>query len=263
MTNTATFDKLRLLKLHGMERAFQGVIESRHDQDLTIEEFMAHLVESEWTDRQNRKTRRLTQAAGFRSRAAFQEVDFTVQRGLDRKILMRLSDCSWVTEARSIIVAGPTGVGKSFIAQALGAQACALGHRTLYFNCSKLFQAFKDRRNDGSFRRFMNRIARTPLLILDDFGLAALDVHDRLSLLEIVEDRHGRSATIIASQLPVARWFEMIGDPTIADAICDRLVHQAVRLNLTGVSMRAKQAEKQPESLLPDCINPATTLDSV
>ncbi|MFH2114860.1 MAG: ATP-binding protein [Spirochaetota bacterium] len=133
------------------------------------------------------------------------EVDYTVQRGLDRKTIMHLSDSSWVTGACSIIVSDPTSVGKSFMAQALGAQVCALGHRTLYFNCSKLFQTLKDRRNDGSFRRFMNRIAKTPLLILDAFGLAALDVHDRLSLLEIVEDRHGRTATIIASQLPVAR----------------------------------------------------------
>ena len=139
--------------------------------------------------------------------------------------------------------------GKSFLAQALGTQACYLGHKTLYFNCGKLFPLLRIKRAEGSYQRFIARIAHTAVLILDDFGLLALDAESRLSLLEIIEDRYDRAATIISTQIPVAKWFDIIGDPTLADAICDRVVHQAMRINLTGKSMRAiKQALPAPKS---------------
>lgn len=263
MNNTATFDKLRQLKLYGMERAFQGIVETRHEVALTIDELMAHLVESEWSERQNRKTKRLTKAAGFRSRSAFCEIDFTVQRGLDRTTLMRLSDCSWIDVGKSLIITGPTGVGKSFVSQAIGAQACALGYRTLYYNCSKLFHALRERRVEGTYQRMIARIGKTPLLILDDFGLAVMDVQDRLALLEIIEDRYGRSSTIITSQIPVAQWFDVIGDATIADAICDRLVPEATRFLLSGISLRARQGNTVANEPKNACAKPATTVDSI
>ena len=255
VNNVATLEKMHTLKLYGMERAFKAIIETTHDRTLSHDELMAHVVDSEWDDRRNRKTRRLTRAAGFRMRAAFPEIDFTAERGLDRNALMRLSDCAWITASKNLIISGPTGVGKSYLAQSLGSQACMLGYRTLYFNCGKLFQFLKEKRSEGGYQRFVGRIARTPLLILDDFGLFPLDAQDRLSLLEIIEDRLGRTATIIASQIPVAQWFDVIGDPTIADAICDRIVPQAIRIALSGMSMRARKGQREQSEA---CVNSAT-----
>jgi DNA replication protein DnaC len=255
VNNAATLDKLRLLKLYGMERAFHALLEASQDRVLTSDELVAHITDAEWDDRHNRKTRRLTKAAGFRTRAAFPEVDFAIARGLDRNAFMRLSDCSWIAAGKNVVVSGPTGVGKSYLSQALGSQACTLGHRTAYFNCSKLFQTLKEKRSTGGYQRFVGRIARTPLLILDDFGLVTLDAQDRLALLEIVEDRLGHHATIIATQIPVAQWFDVIGDPTIADAVCDRIVPQAIRIPLSGMSMRALQGQREQSSA---CAIPAT-----
>jgi len=256
MNNTATIEKMRLLKLYGMERAFQTLLESEHQRELTHDELVAHIVEAEWDERQGRKTKRLTRAAGFRTRAAFPEVDFSVERGLDKNAFVRLSDCAWIGAGKTIIISGSTGVGKSYLAQSLGTQACMLGHRTLYYNCAKLFPLFKQKRSEGTYHRLVARIARTPVLILDDFGIVTLDAQDRLSLLEIIEDRHARAATIIASQIPVSKWFDVIGDPTIADAVCDRLVPQAIRFKLSGKSMRSFSSQNEPDS----CINPATAV---
>jgi DNA replication protein DnaC len=255
MNNAATLEKMKLLKLYGMERAFRAFLDANQERSLTHDELMAHAVDVEWDDRRDRKTRRLTHAAGFRSRAAFQEVDFSTDRGLDRNSFLRLSDCSWIPAGKSIVISGPTGVGKSFLAQSLGFQACLLGHRTLYFNCGKLFQSLRQKRAEGGYQRLIARIAKTPLLILDDFGLVPLEVQDRLALLEMIEDRYGRTATVIATQIPVAQWFNVIGDPTIADAVCDRIVHQAIRISLSGMSMRALKGTEYPNE---PCVISAT-----
>ena len=255
MNNAATLEKLKALKLYGMERAFRGILESSQDRVFGADELVAHVTDAEWDDRHNRKTRRLTKAAGFRTRAAFPEIDFAIERGLDRNTFMRLSDCSWIAAGKNVVISGPTGVGKSYLSQALGSQACTLGYRTAYFNCSKLFQTLKEKRSTGGYQRFIGRIARTPLLILDDFGLVPLDAQDRLSLLEIIEDRLGHHATIIATQIPVAQWFDVIGDPTIADAVCDRIVPQAIRIPLSGMSMRAIQGQREQSAA---CAIPAT-----
>ncbi len=156
---------------------------------------------------------------------------------------MRFADCSWIRKQRNIIVTGPTGVGKSFIASALGQRACVLGFRVLYFNAAKLFATLKLAKADGSYLKLLNRIQKQDLILIDDFGLEHLDKESRLSLLEIMEDRHGVHSTIITSQLPIKNWHEIIGDPTIADAICDRLVHSAFRIELKGESVRKKFQE--------------------
>ena len=239
MNNVATLEKLKTMKLFGMERTFRTVLDSSQDRGLSCDELIAMLADAEYDDRHHRRTQRLVKSAGFRNRASFPTIDFSLDRGLDRTEFLRLADCSWIKAAKTIIIAGPTGIGKSFLAQALGSQACAEGYRTLYFNCAKLFQAFKDRRVSNGYQRYVARIAHTPLLILDDFGIAPLDSQDRLALLEISEDRLGRNATIISTQIPVAQWFDVIGDPTIADAVCDRIVPQALRINLLGKSVRA------------------------
>lgn len=242
MNNTATLEKLRELKFRGMERAFAGIIEADHPQGLSGDELVAHLVDAEYEERQLRKTNRLTRTAAFRSKAAFPDIDFRTERGLDKTTFMRLSDCGWITQGKAIVISGPTGVGKSYLAQALGMQACQLGFRTLYFNCSKLFPLLALKRGEGYYHRLISRIARTHVLILDDFGLLTLDAQDRLALLEIIEDRYGRAGTVIASQIPVNKWFNVIGDPTIGDAVCDRLIPQAIRINLSGKSLRLEKS---------------------
>jgi DNA replication protein DnaC len=235
VNTVATIEKMHIIKLYGMERAFRALVETTQDRTLSHDELMAHVVECEWDDRRNRKTRRLTRAAGFRNRAASPRLTSSPPG----------ASSGWIAASKNIIISGPTGVGKSFLAQCLGSQACMLGHRTLYFNCGKLFHILKEKRSEGCYQRFVGRIARTPHLVLDDFALCPLDAQDRLSLLEIVDDRLGQAATIIASQIPVAQWFDIIGDPTIADAVCDRIVPQAIRISLSGISMRAQRGQRE------------------
>jgi DNA replication protein DnaC len=207
---------------------------------ITPDEFLAHLVDAEWDDRYNRRLARLIKNAKFRYRAQIEDVDFSLARGLDKNMFMRFSDCGFVKNKRNIIITGPTGVGKSFILTALGNQACIYGYRTLYFNAQKLFSALKLSKADGSYISQIQKIEKAALLLLDDFGLEKLDTASRLILLEILEDRHGLSSTIITSQFPVSAWHEIIGDPTIADAICDRMVNSSYRIELGGESVRKK-----------------------
>lgn len=243
MNNIATLEKMRELRLFGMEKTFSGILDAGEPGTLTGNELIAQLVDAEGEERDFRKTTRLTKVAAFRSQAAFHDIDFRTERGLEKTALLRLADCAWVSRGKTIIISGPTGVGKSFLAQALGMQACQCGFRTLYYNCSKLFPLLKLKREENTYHRLIARIARTHVLILDDFGLLALDTQDRLALMEIVEDRYGRAGTVIATQIPVTKWFEVIGDPTIADALCDRLVPQAERIKLTGKSLRTVKAD--------------------
>jgi len=238
MNNTATLERLGSLKLFGMERSLQTLVDAKLLSDLTAVELLAQLVDAEWDDRRERRASRLIRSAGFRNQISLSELDFSASRSLDRASVTRLADCSWVTKAEVFIITGPTGIGKSFLAQALGLQACLMGHSCRYFNARKLFPQLRKLRNDNSYRRFIDRLGTTRVLIIDDFGLEVLEPDDRLALFEMIEDRNGRHATIIASQVPVSLWFERIGEPTIADAICDRLIHRAVRFDLKGESLR-------------------------
>jgi len=260
MNNQAILEKLKLLRLYGMERTFRTLLDSGIDTRLSCDELMAQVTDAEYDERHFRKTKRLVKNASFRQRASFPEIDFSLDRGLDRTTFLRLSDCEWVKAAKTIVISGATGAGKSYLSHALGYQACSLGYRTLYFNCTKLFPFLKEKRALGGYQRLMAKLARTPLVILDDFGLSPLDPQDRLSLLELVEDRLGKAATIIATQIPVAQWFGVIGDPTIADAVCDRVVPQALRIQLSGMSIRMLQGQGKfrPESPHDACANPAT-----
>jgi len=237
--NNQTIEKMKTMKLYGMARAMASAIDMGI-KDITPDQFIAHLVDAEWDDRYNRRLDRLIKNAKFRYRASIDEIDFSLSRNLDKNMVLRFSDCSFVKNKKNIIITGPTGVGKSFVASALGNQACIYGYVTLYFNTQKLFSTLKLSKADGSYISQIRKIEKASLLVLDDFGLEKLDSQSRLSLLEILEDRHGLASTVITSQFPIPAWHEIIGDPTIADAICDRMVNSSYRIELGGESVRKK-----------------------
>ena len=236
--NQATLQKLNQMRLYGMARALTTTMEAGNKTQFTLDELLSHLIDAEWDDRHNRKLARLLKGARFRYKASFEQIDFAIKRGVDKNYLLRLSNCQWIDSHQDCIVTGPTGAGKSFIASALGHQACMYGLKVIYYSSSKMFAHLKLSRADGSYLKELTKILKMDVIILDDFGLEPLDTQSRLSLLEILEDRHGRRSSVFVSQLPVASWHEIIGDPTIADAICDRIIHNAHRIELEGDSVR-------------------------
>ena len=240
MNNQATLEKMNQMKLYGMAHAFRETMETRIHESFTADELVAHLVDTEWDHRHNRKLERLIKQAKFRYQAFFEQIDYSLNRNLDKNMMLRFSNCSWVEKKQNIIIEGPTGAGKSFIGSAIGHQACMYGFKTLYFNATKLFSRLKLLKADGSYVKELKKIEKTDVLIIDDFAIQHLDTQSRLSLLEIFEDRHGRKSTIIISQLPVTKWHEIIADPTIADAICDRIIHSSFRIELKGESVRKR-----------------------
>jgi len=241
--NTQTLDQMKQLRLYGMVRAFNTSLSS-DSIEYTNDELIAYLMQSEWDDRQNRKIERLTKSAKFRYSAVMENIDYDTSRNLDKNQVQRFASCDFIKKKENILITGSTGVGKSYLASAMGHQACSQGFRVMYFNANKLFTMLKTSKADGSYVKQINRLERQDLLILDDFGLKALDTLNRHSFMEIIEDRHGKRSTIIASQLPVEAWHEIIGEQTIADAILDRLVHSANRINIKGESMRKKLRNK-------------------
>lgn len=239
MNVTQTLERLQQLRLGGMAAAYRSVIETR--QSLTADELLALLADSEYNERYSRKTRLLLAAARFRYPASVEEVEHFGARNLDKNAFIRLSDCSFVQRKENLLITGPTGTGKSFLASALGHQACLMQLRTGYFNAAKLFTRLRSAQGEGSYAREIARIERLDLLILDDFGLQTLDAQAMHGLMEIIEDRHGKHATLIASQLPVTAWYDLFPEKTIADAVLDRILHNAHRFELKGESLRIKK----------------------
>src|SRR6266481_1861635 len=251
MLNQPTLQKLQTLRLHGMAEAFR--VQSDPAQrdglaDLSFEERFALLVDQEWTWRQNRAlARRLTQAK-FRYRASVEDIDFRTPRSLDRSLLRSLTQASaWVAQHQNIFLLGPTGVGKSWLACALAEKACRDGFSVLHKRTTELFRELAVAHVDGSIGRVLFKLARVDVLVLDDFAMAPLKDAERRDFLEICDDRYQRRSIILTSQLPIAHWHEQIGDPTIADSILDRLVHNAFRIELHGESMRKKRGRKSDE----------------
>jgi DNA replication protein DnaC len=246
--NENTLDKLRKMKFFGMFHAFKSSLETGKTNDLSADEMLAMLVDSEWDDRQNRRIERTIVGAKFRYKASIEDVNFHASRSLDRNQVKRLAECSFIDKYENILVTGSTGIGKSYIATAIGYQACVMGYRVFYASTPKLFAKLKMAKADGSYLKELAKLERTQLLILDDFGIQPFDSQSRASLMELIEDRHGKTSLIITSQLPVNKWFEVIGEKTIADAILDRIVHDAHRIELKGDSMRKKRTQ-QPENI--------------
>jgi DNA replication protein DnaC len=241
-------NKMKQMRLTGMARAFHLTLESGKNEKFTPDEMVSHLVDSEWDERYNRKLERTLQSARFRYKASAEQIAFDDNR-VDKNQVLRLADCEFIKRKENIIITGSTGIGKSFIASALGHQACALNYRVLYQHNTKLFARMKIAKADGSYLRELAKIEKQHLLIIDDFGIQPLDAHSRSALLEIIEDRHGRCSTIITSQVPVSMWHEVIGEQTIADAILDRIVHDAHRIEMKGESLRKKRMPKNEEEI--------------
>lgn len=247
--NQTTLTKMKNLGLHGMHGAFKTAIETGKTDHYTLDQFIAQLIETEWDDRQNRKIERIIKNAQFRYKASLEKIVFNEERNLDRTRLLRLAQGDYINNGEDIMITGSTGVGKSYLATALGYQACIDGYRVKYYNTIRLLAKLKMAKSDGTYINEIARIERQQLIIIDDFGLQPMDNQNRLAFLEIVEDRHGKGSLIITSQLPVAKWYDVIGEKTIADAILDRLVHHAHRFELGGESMRKKKANVNQEFL--------------
>lgn len=235
---TSQFNELRL---QGMSRSWKTLMETRQHQELSLSEGLEILLQAEKLDREQRRFDRLRKNAKFRYQASIEELRKDSSRGIDQTLMNALTTGGYLEKGESIIITGATGCGKSFIASALGHQACAQGYQTAYFNMQKLTKQLKIARLEGSIVSFFLKLAKTQLLILDDFGLTHLEKQQQLDLMEIIEDRHAKHSNIIVSQLPVASWFDIIGEATIADAILDRLVHTSHRIELKGESLRKKQ----------------------
>jgi DNA replication protein DnaC len=237
-----TLEKLESLRLTGMLTALQEQMGMDDINDLSFEERLGLLVDREAVYRESRRLKTRLRKAKLRHDAAVEDIDFRHPRGLDKSLVMRLADCNWLKNHENLIITGPTGVGKSYLACAFAQKACRTGYSAIYLRTSRLFENLGLAKGDGRYIKLLTGFAKTDLLVLDDFGLAKLNREHQHDLLEILEDRHGLKSTLVTSQLPVEHWHEQIGDPTMADAILDRLVHSAHKIQLKGGSMRKKKA---------------------
>ena len=240
--NESTVTKMKQMKLYGMHNAFRTAIESGKTDHYTLDQFVSMIIDAEWDERHNRRIERSIKNAKFHYKSNIENISFDPSRNLERTLVLRLAECEFVEKNENILITGSTGVGKSYLGTALGYQACIQGFKVSYFNTSKLFAKLKMAKADGSYLRELAKIERQDVIILDDFGLQTLDSENRITLLEIIEDRHNNGSIIVTSQIPVQGWYDIIGEKTIADAILDRLIHQSHRIELLGESMRKKKS---------------------
>lgn len=239
--NESTVLKMKQMKLFGMHGAFKTAIETGKTDHFTIDQFVSMMVDAEWDERQNRRIERSIKNARFHYRADVENIFFDESRNIDRTLVLRLAECDFVEKNENVLITGSTGVGKSYLATALGYKACIQGYKVNYYNTSKLFTRLKMAKADGSYLRELAKIQKQDVVLLDDFGLQALDSQNRITLLEIIEDRHNKGSLIVTSQIPVQGWYDIIGEKTIADAVLDRLIHNSHRIELNGESMRKKK----------------------
>ena len=238
MNNNQTIEKLKQLRLHAMAQLHSQHLENNQYGQCTTDEYLALLTDHEWEDRQNKNSQRLLKQAGFRQKASIVEISYDPTRNLDKNMFTRISTLDFISKKENIIITGASGVGKSYLSQALGHQACLMEHKVLYSNTARLFTKLKLSKVDGTYLKEIKKINNTDLLILDDFGLQSFDNFAREALLDIIDERFNQSSTIVSSQIPVSAWYEIIGEGTIADAILDRIVNSSHRIDLKGESLR-------------------------
>ena len=236
--NEETLERMTQLRLQGMYYAFKTSLETRQKESMTIDQFVSWLIVSEHDDRRNRCIQRAIKYANFRHKASIEEVNFSIERGLDKNQVQRLAELSFIKEHKDLFVTGSTGTGKTYLATALGYEACQKGYKVLYYNTARLMGQLKSAKAKGTILTDLRKIERMDLLILDDFGMQPFDAIARMNLLDVIEDRYGKKSTIITSQIPVNEWHDTIGDKTVADAVLDRIVHRALRVELYGESLR-------------------------
>lgn len=249
MLLSPTLDKLRELKFRGMLKGLEEQLNTNAVKTMSFEERFGLLVDEELLDRENRRLKSRLRQASLKQRACIEDIDFKHQRNLDKSTIMNLKKCKWIKEHHNILITGLTGVGKSYIACALGHKACLEGYRSQYVRVSRMLADLSVARGDGRYEKIMKTISKVDLLILDDWGLNKLNEQERRDFLEIMEDRYDLRSTIITSQIPVKKWHEVIGDSTIADAIMDRLVHNSYRIELKGESMRKNKNEVKVKNI--------------
>lgn len=233
-----TMEKIKELKLYGMVKAFSEQIENKEYSKLSFEERLGLLIDREKIDRENKRLETRLKTAKLRQNACMEDIDYTYSKRLDKSLMLTLTSCGWIKDKLNILITGLTGVGKTYITCALGHRACMEGYKVLYFRAPRLFHDLGIAHGDGRYNKIMNSIAKADLLIIDDWGLSVLTDQNRNDFLEILEDRHNMHSTVICGQLPVEHWHEVIGNATIADAILDRLVHNAYKIDMKGGSMR-------------------------
>lgn len=238
MNNNQTVEKLRKMRLTAMADLHWQNVKNNQVVNATADEYIGLLADHEWEDRQQKKITRLLKQAGFKQKSSIAEVDYAAIRNLDKNMFERLGTLDFIIRSENVILTGPAGVGKSFLAQALGNQACMMGYKVLYVNTARFFTKLKLAKIDGTYIKETQKISKIDLLILDDFGLQSFDNHTRESLMDIIDDRHNQKSTIVSSQIPVSAWYDVIGEGTIADAILDRLVNSSHRIDLKGASLR-------------------------
>ena len=245
----ATLDKLSALRLPALAEALQRQLGNPEFTDLSFEDRVGLLVDAEWTHRGQRKLRRRLRQANLRRQASLEDIDWhSPRRGLDKALVHSLATCAWIAQHRNLILIGPTGIGKSWLGEAFAERACRSGYAAYCVRASRLFHELHVARGDGSYTRMLARLAKLDLLVIDDWGLAQLTSAERHDLLEVLEDRSERTSTVITSQVPVTAWHALIGEPTLADAICDRLIHTAYIIELQGPSLREARAKAQRAS---------------
>ncbi len=245
--NNKTLDKLRQMRMYGMHDAFKTSLENTLKEQMTQDQFIFHLVSSEWDNRRNRAIERAIKYAQFRYNASIEQIDYSFERGLDKNQVERLAAMEFIIQKKDIFITGSTGTGKSYLATALGYRVCQEGYRVLYSSTGKLMSHLKIAKVKGTILNELKRIEKCDLLILDDFAMQTFDATSRGILMDIIEDRHQKKSTIITSQVPVKGWHDAIGEKTVADAILDRLVHNALRVELTGESMRRRKSKSSDD----------------